>query len=73
MGTRLNLSPLVVLLSLAAWGSIWGVAGMFLAVPMMVVLMIICAAFPGTQPVAILLSADGRRPQAPDRLPASVP
>jgi predicted PurR-regulated permease PerM len=73
MGTRLNLSPLVVLLSLAAWGSIWGVAGMFLAVPMMVVLMIVCAAFPGTRPIAILLSADGRRPEAPDRLPASVP
>ena len=66
MGTRLNLSPLVVLLSLAAWGSIWGVSGMFLAVPIMVVLMIVCAAFDGTRPIAILLSADGRRPQVPE-------
>lgn len=60
MGTRLNLSPVVVLLSLGAWGSIWGVAGMFLAVPIMVVLMIVCTAFQGTRPLAILLSADGR-------------
>jgi AI-2 transport protein TqsA len=62
MGSRLNLSPIVVLLSLGAWGSIWGVAGMFLAVPMMVVLMIVCAAFESTRPIAILLSADGQRP-----------
>jgi predicted PurR-regulated permease PerM len=62
MGTRLNLSPLVVLLSLAVWGSLWGVAGMFLAVPIMVVVMIVCAAFPSTRPIAILLSADGRNP-----------
>ena len=62
MGTRLNLSPLVVLLSLAVWGSIWGVAGMFLAVPIMVVVMIVCGAFPSTRPIAILLSADGRNP-----------
>jgi len=31
MGTRLNLSPIVILLSLAFWGTIWGVPGMFYA------------------------------------------
>jgi len=39
MGTGLNVSPVFVLMSLALWGSIWGVVGMFLAVPMMVVVM----------------------------------
>lgn len=60
MGTSLNLSALVVILSLALWGSIWGVAGMFLSVPIMVIVLIICAHFPQTRPIAILLSNDGR-------------
>lgn len=59
MGTQLNISPLVVLLSLALWGSIWGVAGMFLCVPMTVILMIIFTYFEKTRPVAILLSGNG--------------
>lgn len=62
IGTGLNLSPVVILLSLAIWGSIWGVIGMFLAVPMMVVLMIVCAHFDSTRPIAILMSADGQLP-----------
>jgi AI-2 transport protein TqsA len=60
MGSSLNLSPLVILLSLAAWGSLWGVAGMVLSVPLTVMLMIILAHFEATRPVAILLSATGR-------------
>src|SRR5262245_3804730 len=36
MGTGLNISPVVMLLSLAVWGTIWGVVGMFVAVPLMV-------------------------------------
>ncbi|WP_339862602.1 AI-2E family transporter [Paremcibacter congregatus] len=59
MGSSLNLSPLVVMLSLALWGSIWGIAGMFLSVPFTVILMIIFAQFPKTKPIAILLSQDG--------------
>jgi AI-2 transport protein TqsA len=60
MGSSLNLSPLVIIVSLAVWGSLWGFAGMFLAVPMMVMIMIVCAQFVPTRPVAILLSANGR-------------
>ncbi|MEM1381541.1 MAG: AI-2E family transporter [Pseudomonadota bacterium] len=59
MGKSLNLSPLVILLSLAAWGSLWGIAGMFLCVPMTVVLMIVLAQFESTRAVAVLLSDDG--------------
>jgi predicted PurR-regulated permease PerM len=60
MGKSLNLSSLVVIVSLAIWGSIWGVTGMFLSVPITVVLMIVLAEFKQTRPIAILLSADGR-------------
>ena len=63
MGRSLNLSPLVVIFSLVVWGTIWGVVGMFLCVPIMVVLLIVLAHFKTTHPVAVLLSADGNVPE----------
>ena len=59
MGRSLNLSALVVLLSLALWGTLWGVVGMFLCVPITVTLMIIFSNFEKTLPFAIMLSANG--------------
>lgn len=59
MGDRLNLSQFVVILSLFAWGAVWGVTGMFLAVPVTVIMMIVFAQFDTTRPIAILLSRDG--------------
>ena len=58
-GDSLNLSAVVVLLALAIWGAIWGIAGAFLAAPLTVMLMIVLAQFPSTRWIAILLSADG--------------
>lgn len=63
-GDSLNIDPVVVLLSLAFWGAIWGVAGMFLSTPLTVMAMVILAQFDGTRWVAVLLSADG----APEKL-----
>ncbi len=59
MGRKLNLSPLVIILSLAFWGMLWGVVGMILCIPIMVIVMIICAHFAPTRPIAIVLSSDG--------------
>jgi len=59
MGKTLNLSPLVIIFSLALWGTIWGVIGMFLCVPITAIAMIVMAQFPQTRPVAIFLSANG--------------
>ena len=58
-GDSLNMDPLVVLLSLAFWGAIWGVTGMFLSTPLTVLVMVILAQFEGSRWIAILLSADG--------------
>ncbi|MCY4481175.1 MAG: AI-2E family transporter, partial [Rhodospirillales bacterium] len=60
MGSSLNISPFATLVSLAVWGSIWGIPGMFLCVPITVIAMIIFAHFPRTRPIAIMLSTDGR-------------
>ena len=59
-GESLNLSTLVVLLALAIWGTIWGIAGAFLAAPLTVMLMIVLAQFPSVRWIAVLLSADGK-------------
>ncbi|MEO0874547.1 MAG: AI-2E family transporter, partial [Bacteroidota bacterium] len=71
MGNSLNISPLVVILSLIAWGAIWGVIGMVLSVPIMVMLIIVCARFESTRNIAIILSengqiGNGRKKQAAD-------
>jgi len=58
-GKRLNLDPVMVLLSLGFWGAIWGVTGMFLSTPLTMLTMVILAQFPGSRWIAVLLSADG--------------
>lgn len=63
MGARLNLSSVVILLMLVVWGAMWGPAGMFLAIPMTVIVVLITARFPTSRPIAILLSRDGRLPE----------
>jgi predicted PurR-regulated permease PerM len=59
MGNSLNISPLVVLLTLTLWGLLWGIPGMLLSVPITVILIIIMSEFEETKPIAILLSRNG--------------
>jgi len=59
MGNSLNLSPLVILISLGIWGSLWGVIGMFLSVPITVMMLIVFSHFEKTRGIAVLLSRDG--------------
>jgi AI-2 transport protein TqsA len=59
-GRSLNMSSFAIIILLAFWGTIWGIVGMFLSVPIMMLIMIICANVPSWRWVAILLSKDGR-------------
>ena len=61
-GKTLNLSTLAILINLVVWGTIWGIAGMFFSVPLLVATYIICAQFDSTRWIAVLLSADGQIP-----------
>ena len=60
MGNSLNLSPFAILVSLAVWSELWGVPGAFLAVPITAIVTIVFSEFPGTRPIAVLLSSSGR-------------
>ena len=59
MGNQMNISPFVVLVALGVFGVIWGVTGMFLSVPLTVMIMIVFSHFDSTRPIAILLSGNG--------------
>lgn len=56
MGRSLDLSPLLVIFSLIFWGWLWGVAGMFLAVPLLAVFKIIFENVPSLKFLAVLMS-----------------
>lgn len=58
-GSTLNLSPVILILSLVIWGYIWGIIGMFLSVPLMIILIIILNEIPKTKKLAIILAEDG--------------
>lgn len=60
IGQRINLSPFLVLVSLASWYTLWGVPGAVLAVPMTVILLTVLGGFNTTRPVAVLLSHTGK-------------
>lgn len=60
LGKGLDLHPITILLSLMFWGLIWGIAGMFLAVPITAVLKIMLEKMPFTHGLSEMLA--GRSP-----------
>lgn len=59
MGDSMNMSALVVILSLVLWQGLWGGVGAFLSAPLTVIIMIVLGQFKTTHWIAVLLSADG--------------
>lgn len=58
MGEGLQLHPVVILLALSFWGLLWGVVGMFLAVPMTAIIRIVLMQFETLRPVGRLLAGE---------------
>ena len=59
MGKSLNLSPLVVVITLSLWGYLWDILGMVISVPITAIMLIVLAQFPSTRNISILLSENG--------------
>jgi AI-2 transport protein TqsA len=55
MGKRLDVSPLIVLLSLLFWGWVWGPVGMLLSLPLTMVLKLVFENTPDLAWVAVLM------------------
>lgn len=63
LGQGLHISPLMVIISLVFWGLLWGITGMVLSVPLLVVTKVILENIPETKSLAMLMSARGSRMQ----------
>ena len=63
LGRELNLSPLVIIVSVVVWAGLWGVVGTFLAVPLTASLQIILASQENTRPIALMLSSGPCEPR----------
>jgi predicted PurR-regulated permease PerM len=67
MGRGLGISTLVVFLSLLFWGWVLGTVGVFLSVPLTMVLLIALDSRPQTRPLAILLGPEVAETAAPEK------
>ncbi|MBL0372659.1 AI-2E family transporter [Rhizobium sp. KVB221] len=65
LGRRLELNPVAVFLSISFWSWIWGFVGALLAVPLLVVIKVVCDHFETLKPFGNFLSA-----QQPSKVPA---
>jgi predicted PurR-regulated permease PerM len=57
IGDNVGISPLIILVSLAIWAWIWGFVGMIIAVPMTVIIKIVCENISILEPVSILIGS----------------
>ncbi|MDA0991534.1 MAG: AI-2E family transporter [Verrucomicrobia bacterium] len=57
MGDKLNLSPVVVLLSLIFWGWLWGIVGALLSIPIAAAIKIVCENIEPLRPLSIMMGS----------------
>lgn len=69
MGHRLSLNPVAIFIGVAFWWEVWGIAGAFLAVPMLATLKIVCDHIEAFAPVGEFL---GQRDEEERRLAVRV-
>ena len=58
LGRRLTLNPIMVFVAILFWGWTWGIIGVFLAVPVLAALKIICDDVEWLKPVGLVLCSD---------------
>ena len=60
LGTSLSLNTVVVILGLVFWGYLWGVTGMILSVPLLVLLKVILTQIPDAMLIVRLMGSSGK-------------
>ena len=60
-GAALSMSPFIVLLAVFFWSFLWGIAGAFLGLPIMIAILTICEQHKSTEWFALLLSGRERK------------
>jgi predicted PurR-regulated permease PerM len=73
MGRHMDLNATTVMLACLFWDLVWGVPGLFLAMPLMAGFKAICDHVPGGKPWANLMSATGVDTGPPEAPPANLP
>lgn len=68
-GSALSLSPFMILFSVFFWTFLWGVAGAFIGVPIMIAVVTMCEQHAATRWVADLLGSGARRAELPSTPP----
>jgi AI-2 transport protein TqsA len=61
-GAALSISPFIVLLAVFFWSFLWGVAGAFIGVPIVIAFLAVCNEHESTRWLALLLSGREREP-----------
>jgi len=62
MGSRLDLSPLLVMISLIFWGWVWGPWGMVLSVPITSMIKIALESLPETKAIGLMMGSGDAKP-----------
>lgn len=58
VGDNISINPFTAILGLIIGGSLWGIAGMVLALPLLAIFKVVCDHVPALQPVGFLISND---------------
>ena len=73
LGDQLNLSPVVVLLSLLFWGWLWGIVGALISVPIAVVIKIVCENIDTLHPISVMMGSGKSYKRDFDRIEKKFP
>ena len=64
LGRRFELNTVAILVSIAFWGFVWGIVGVIIAVPLLIVIRVFCEHIEGLSKLSELLSGDNRLNEA---------